>query len=281
MPDSPAEHAMIARFEGAYDIGRAAVMQRIVDDVCGCGHVGTSWTTRSEAEGILDLLHLSPHSRLLDLGAGAGWPGLYLIGQSGCTGTLVDLPETGLAIARQRAADDGIANRVTALRADAAHLPLSDACFDAINQSDLLCCLQAKEAVLAECRRVIAADGRMALSVLTVAPGLSPSERTRAISASPDFVETRRSYPDMLAATGWTVLQQHDLTADYEACTLRQIDADRRHEAALRDLIGNAEFEDRAASWRTRLAAIRDRITLRELYLAEPATRRGNPNNTG
>ena len=60
-------------------------------------------------------LGLSPHSSLIDIGAGAGWPGLYLSSISGCSLTLVDLPETGLKLAADRSIQDKISERVTTI----------------------------------------------------------------------------------------------------------------------------------------------------------------------
>ena len=59
-------------------------------------------------------------SNLLDLGAGTGWPGLFLAKESGCKVTLVDLPEIGLQIAERRGQEGGLTNRVSIKVADAA-----------------------------------------------------------------------------------------------------------------------------------------------------------------
>ena len=83
-------------------------------------------------------LGLSPQSSLIDIGAGAGWPGLYLSSISGCSLTLVDLPETGLKLAADRSIQDKISERVTTIVADAAELPFEDQSFDALSHSDLL-----------------------------------------------------------------------------------------------------------------------------------------------
>jgi SAM-dependent methyltransferase len=81
---------------------------------------------------------------LLEVGAGSGWPALYLAARAGCDVTLTDLPPGALRIAMERAARDGIPGACQAGAADAAHLPFRDAHFDAINHSDVLCCLVQK-----------------------------------------------------------------------------------------------------------------------------------------
>ncbi len=270
MPRHEAELAQTAKFDAQYDLARAPVMQAICEEVCGCGYIGTSWTTLEEADALVDLLGLRRGSLLLELGAGAGWPGLYLAKRSLCRAVLVDLPEVGLAIARERAEADGIAERIEVIVADAAAPPLPAASFDAINHSDLLCCLLGKREVLATCRKVIAPEGRMAFSAISVAPGLSQSELARAISCGPEFMESDDDYASMLESTGWAVIERRDLTKEYEAACRRQIIADDRARGQLEELLGTAATRERARYWKRKHAAIRDRITLRELFVAVP-----------
>ena len=60
--------------------------------LCGCGYDVKGYTTRDEARQMSMLLGLQPGNRLLDVGAGAGWPGLYFAKETGCDVVLVDLP---------------------------------------------------------------------------------------------------------------------------------------------------------------------------------------------
>jgi hypothetical protein len=96
MNRSPEELAQTARFEQSYSNLQSAVMLSIERQVCGCDYGGNSWTTRDEAQRIGAMLGLGPGVRLLDVGAGSGWPGLYLAEQSGCDLALIDLPLSGL-----------------------------------------------------------------------------------------------------------------------------------------------------------------------------------------
>jgi len=102
MTYSPEERAQRERFESFYLRSQSPVMLTIERSVCGCDYGGNSWTSRDEAEQIVARLALSPGVRLLDLGAGSGWPELYMGKRSGCDVALVDLPFSGLRIAAQR-----------------------------------------------------------------------------------------------------------------------------------------------------------------------------------
>lgn len=270
MTCSPQEQAQRKRFESVYTRSQNPVMLRIERSVCGCDYGGNSWTTRIEADRFVARLGLRPGMRLLDLGAGSGWPGLYMAKTSGCDLVLVDLPLSGLRIARARAGKDGIAGDALAVVGDAAALPLSDKSFDAISHSDLLCCLRQKRSVLTACRRVIRSNGLMVFTVISVAPGLTAHEYDRAVANGPEFVETDTDYPRMLAETGWLLKGHEDLSDDYAASCRRQLDADMAHADDLRALIGPAEFSERVDGWRSKLAALGDSLLRRECFTAIP-----------
>ena len=57
---------------------------------------------------MIEHLRLRASNNLLDIGAGAGWPGLYLVLQNGCAVILLDLLEIGLRLVEARAQADGM-----------------------------------------------------------------------------------------------------------------------------------------------------------------------------
>ncbi len=112
---------------------------RIERDVIGAVWGANGYTTVAQANELSRHLDLGPASRLLDLGTGCGWPGLYLAKQSGCSMVGTDMPVEGLAIAARRAGAEGMDQRVSLVAAAGAAQPFRPASFDAIVLTDVLC----------------------------------------------------------------------------------------------------------------------------------------------
>jgi cyclopropane fatty-acyl-phospholipid synthase-like methyltransferase len=93
----------------------------------------------AQADALAGGLDLSAGDRLLDLGSGRGWPGLYLAARTGCRVVLTDLPLEGLRVAADRAAAEGLADRVGVVAAAASGLPFRAGSLDAVVHTDVLC----------------------------------------------------------------------------------------------------------------------------------------------
>lgn len=265
------ERAKREAFDLEYRLGLQPAMQEVERAVCGCDYGSTAWTTRDEADWIAAALGLGPGTALLEIGAGSGWPALYMGQTSGCDVVLTDLPLEGLGIARERAARDGLAGNCIALCADAALLPFDNDGFGAINHSDVLCCLIRKRQVLSECLRVIRPGGRMVFSVLHIPPGLSADDHARALETAPEFVEADADYPTLLEETGWVLLERRDLTGAFrESCQWRlRLEVERREE--LQPVLGQAEFEARQDRFQRRMPVLERGHLRRDLFHVTPA----------
>ena len=114
--------------------GRAAEREAMGSDYGANGYL-----TAAQADELATRLALTADDTLLDVGAGTGWPGLYLAKQTGCHVVVSDLTVAGMTQALRRADEDGAADRTRAVVASARHLPFRPDSFDAIVHADVLC----------------------------------------------------------------------------------------------------------------------------------------------
>ena len=138
MTASKDEREVQAQFSDRYALESSAVVQEIEREVIGEVWGANGFTTVSQADLLAGHLELDSSSRLLDIGTGRGWPGLYLAKKTGCEVVVTDLPHEGLVIAAQRARTEGI-RCLGEIVSSAKALPFTDASFDAIVHSDVLC----------------------------------------------------------------------------------------------------------------------------------------------
>lgn len=133
------ERAARTHFEERYGIrgNRAAAL--VEEHVIGAVWGANGYTTLAEADELVDHLALTTSSRLLDVGTGRGWPGLYIAQRSGCSVVGTDLPLTALKRARTRAAREALDDRAAMVVASGATLPFPARTFDGIVHTDVLC----------------------------------------------------------------------------------------------------------------------------------------------
>ena len=110
------------------------IERRVLGETWGAN----GYTTVAEADQMLDRLGLESDSRLLDLGSGFGWPGLYLARKSESEVVVTDLPIEGLEASVRRAQTENIRS-LGAVSCSGKYLPFADGSFDAIVHTDVLC----------------------------------------------------------------------------------------------------------------------------------------------
>lgn len=128
---------LVTRFDAYYESAGSVPLRALEQRAFGCDYGGNSYTDIDGARVLLDLLRLDDSSTLLDIGTGAGWPGLFLAKESGCHAVLTDAASMGLRSARARAVEEGI--RAEAVNASGTDIPFRTASFDAATHSDVLC----------------------------------------------------------------------------------------------------------------------------------------------
>jgi ubiquinone/menaquinone biosynthesis C-methylase UbiE len=267
--DDGVENARLAYATGAHPIAREVELRTLGSDFGANGYA-----TLAEVDELAHILGLGPGRRLLDVGAGQGWPGLYLAQQTGCDAVLTDVPFEGPAAALRRAARDGTSAAAWPLVARGEALPLRRAGVDAVTHTDVLCCLAPKLAVLRATHQVLRPGGRTAFSVIFPAPGLRPAQARRAAEAGPPHCGLPTTYPALLRSAGFVDVDEHDLTPAYLATALTKLAVADELADAMADMLGREAFDDMQAKRRLAVGAIADGLLRRARFVARRPDRR-------
>ncbi|MEX0785258.1 MAG: methyltransferase domain-containing protein [Dehalococcoidia bacterium] len=126
-------------FAAYYGRGKSRAERAVEREVFGADEGINSYTTPAQADLLAETLALRPGLRLLDIGAGFGWPGLYIARKTRCEAVLVDIPAGAIRSAAARAyRRRPLWRRCTFARASGLHLPFRSRSFDAVVHSDVL-----------------------------------------------------------------------------------------------------------------------------------------------
>jgi len=257
-------------FARDYEIARSPLMRELERCVRGSDYGATSWTTREQAEQAAARLGLMPGLRLLEVGAGSGWPALFFATLSGCDVVLTDLPLSGLRIARSRAASDDLDDRCRVLAADGAALPFADRTFDRVHHADVLCCMNRKREMLHECRRVAHARARMEFSVISLLrEPANDDERQLLQQSGPPYPDAGADYAMLLTETGWKVLERIDVTAEFARCMVVLMEESHARRGALLELLGEQDYLERLERRRSTREAVERGLLKREIFVAQ------------
>jgi 2-polyprenyl-3-methyl-5-hydroxy-6-metoxy-1,4-benzoquinol methylase len=135
---SDSQESATDRFEQRYGAPVSGAMEAIQREVFGANVGVNGYTTIAQADALAERLELRPGMRLLDVGAGRGWPGLYLAQKTACEVVVTDVPVAGIRSAHTRARERGLLRRASCIVASGTHLPFRSRSFDAAVHTDVL-----------------------------------------------------------------------------------------------------------------------------------------------
>jgi methylase of polypeptide subunit release factors len=128
-----------AHFQERYAKPITELAAEIEQRVIGASWGANGYTTLDQADELARRLRLRAGVRVLDVGTGRGWPGVYYAVAYGCDVVGTDMPMDALATASRRADQDGAAPRFFPVLAGGRHQPFRPASFDAVVHTDVLC----------------------------------------------------------------------------------------------------------------------------------------------
>jgi arsenite methyltransferase len=189
-------------------------------------HLGGMEATRE----LLARCPLDASTYVLDVGCASGKTACHIARQVGCRVVSVDLLESMVERAQERAVREGVQDRVRFCVADAQFLPFADNAFDVVLGEFITGLLEDKERALAGYVRVAKPGGRVALNEATWVKTLPPQDLV-AYLAGVFGVQG-----EILDADGWLDLLKQAGLCDVEA-TVHQAGALSNSPEDLKDVL--------------------------------------------
>ena len=170
-------------------------------------HVGGMAATQR----IAGRLGLTPSSRLLDIGCGAGGPARAVAAAYGCHVTGIDLTSDFITAGDRLSDACGMRSQVTLHHGSALELPFGAACFDRAMMLHVGMNIADKHTLMTEAARVLTADGLFCVyDVMRVGDGEITFPLPWASDASVSAVAAPETYIDAAVNAGLVLSDRHD-----------------------------------------------------------------------
>ncbi len=127
------------RYRAEYARSPSPVARRLEEAVFGRGMGVSGYTTVDQAQRLVTHLHAAHPGRVLDVGAGRGWPGSYVTEVTGCRLVATDVVPEGLVAAKKYLETGAARGRTRLVAADGRALPFQAGSFDAVIHADVFC----------------------------------------------------------------------------------------------------------------------------------------------
>jgi hypothetical protein len=132
-----AEAELVDRFREYYLNTDNEVLRELERRTLGAAYGGNGYTDIHQVDRFTSLLDVGEGDRVLELGSGAGWPGLYIARTTRSNVVLSDVPWEGVAWGSRRGREEGIS--VDAVACLGTEIPFRDESFEGVTHSDVMC----------------------------------------------------------------------------------------------------------------------------------------------
>ncbi|NKB56527.1 MAG: methyltransferase domain-containing protein [Alphaproteobacteria bacterium] len=190
-------------------VGASLIEKLYSDDYLSIG--GTQST-----DILADQAGITAESRVLDVGSGLGGPALHLAATRGCRITGLDLVETSILEANNRAKARGLEGLATFQAGDATDMPFESGTFDVVWGQDAWCHVPDKPKLIAECARVLAPKGTIVFTDWLQTGEMDEAQREAVHDATASSnMATMECYCELLEKSGFSVLGREDISAAF------------------------------------------------------------------
>jgi len=228
----------------------------------------TSWLTADEYRGLFDLLHLSEHSHVLEVASGSGGPAVFMVSETGCQLTGIDINENGVSNAKALAEKRGLSHKLNFLVADAsAELPFEDGSFDAVVSIDSINHLKNRPHVFSEFFRVLKEGGKLLFTDAVVITGILTNEEIAERSSLGFFLFVPEGENErLLEEAGFGEIIARDVTDNIIDTSTKWHEARAKRRVELVKFEGEEKFEGIQSFLRTTHAVAAERRLSRFMY---------------
>ncbi|MDH3377786.1 MAG: class I SAM-dependent methyltransferase [Gammaproteobacteria bacterium] len=228
-----------------------------------------SWTTVTELDEFLVDLELTESGRLLDFGCGPGGPLTYLVMNADVTATGIELDADALRLAKNRADQYGVAEKIEFQQVDAnRELPLDNETFDAAISVDVVMHLIDRKDVFADIARVLKTHGRLLLTDAGIVAGQVSNEQVqrRSYNGFSQYVADGFNEAALRTAGFELLKKEENSQSPIDICN-RRFTARTRYKTELIDMLGRDAFDREQAYLETMVELYSSRALIRYRYL--------------
>lgn len=231
-----------------------------------------SWISAAELRNHLQVLGLTPNSRVLDFGCGPCGPLTFIASEVGCRVVGVDLSSAALAVGAARAGERGVAGLVELHQADG-NLPLNFSNkFDAIVAFDVVLHLQDRAEILKVFPSLLTPKAKLLITDAGVITGPISNEeiQLRSINGFTQFVPYGFN-ETTLERCGFRIISVTDLTEGVVKVASGRLKARENHVKDLIEVEGEDNFHKQQRYLEVAIDLSKRGSLSRFAYLAEVA----------
>jgi len=194
-----------------------------------------SFTPVTQIHLLVEKLHITSQSHVLELASGTGGLSLYLAKLSGCRLTGLDISPVAVKIANKQAMLQGLSERVNFEVGILPELPYQDCSFDVVVSIDSVYGVPEKTALFRGCYRVLRPCGYLGFYTLYERRKFSAES---AMHARARYWFPLQPYSKLLEEVGFKDILKMDLTEDFIRLAKRWINTILENRASLDKELG-------------------------------------------